>query len=272
MSSRQHPLADQTLWLPGQEVRSNVDPEGGTVMNLRTGKYYALNPVGALIWSELETGASRQDLLRVLSQRYPEAEERLPEDLDRWLKTLDAQGMVMQRRPDADPGLGQKAAEIIPGEAARVEPSLPSGVRRELESALAADSKLPGRLRRARWFVLAWTALAFTDLLLKGLGFHGFYRFIRGRSVRSRRRLDPAELVGLCSVINSAARYYFKRAWCLQRSAVMTVLLRSQGFPVELVIGVRRLPFMAHAWVEWGGVVINDDRRVRTFYHVMERC
>lgn len=57
-SSGQH--SDQTLWVPRQEVRSQVEPGGGTVMNLHTGKYYALNPVGALIWNELETGASRR--------------------------------------------------------------------------------------------------------------------------------------------------------------------------------------------------------------------
>jgi hypothetical protein len=50
------------------------------------------------------------------------------------------------------------------------------------------------------------------------------------------------------------------------------LLMRLRGWPAELVLGVRRMPFAAHAWVEVRGRVVNDDPRVQRQYSVLERC
>src|SRR4029453_14994028 len=49
-----------------------------------------------------------------------------------------------------------------------------------------------------------------------------------------------------------------KRAGCLQRSVVATWMLRRHGYPAEMVIGCRPLPFESHAWVEITGRIVND--------------
>jgi hypothetical protein len=36
-----------------------------------------------------------------------------------------------------------------------------------------------------------------------------------------------------------------------------------------MVIGVRPMPFLAHAWVEADGAVVNDWPKVKTFYHFL---
>jgi hypothetical protein len=59
---------------------------------------------------------------------------------------------------------------------------------------------------------------------------------------------------------------------CLQRSAATTLLLRRHGFKAEMVIGAQILPFRSHAWVEIGGVVVNDKPYMPDIYRFLERC
>lgn len=45
---------------------------------------------------------------------------------------------------------------------------------------------------------------------------------------------------------------------CLPRSLLLTGFLLRRHIPADLVIGVKLGPFAAHAWVEYGGCVLND--------------
>ncbi len=47
---------------------------------------------------------------------------------------------------------------------------------------------------------------------------------------------------------------------CLIRSLALFRLLRSEGLAAEHVIGVSRVPFEAHAWVEYAGRALLDDQ------------
>ena len=76
----------------------------------------------------------------------------------------------------------------------------------------------------------------------------------------------------LCHAIDVAAALYFKNVLCLQRSAAAARLLKKHGFPAEMVIGVQQLPFLAHAWVEVAGRVVNDKPYMAEIYSVLARC
>jgi hypothetical protein len=71
---------------------------------------------------------------------------------------------------------------------------------------------------------------------------------------------DPAwtELVG--RRVATAAAFYPRRALCLEQSLAMYVALRRAGAPVVLRIGVRPVPFAAHAWVELDGKAVNEPQ------------
>ena len=62
-------------------------------------------------------------------------------------------------------------------------------------------------------------------------------------------------------MINIAARYGFYHARCLEKSLVLLRFLRLCSIPCHLVLGtsVQSDVFVAHAWVESRGVVVNDD-------------
>lgn len=84
-----------------------------------------------------------------------------------------------------------------------------------------------------------------------------------------RRALDPTPRI--CAAVDEACVWYPKRVRCLQRSVVVTYLLRWHGVRAELVIGHRRLPLESHAWVEVAGQVVNDRPQYQKFYTVLDR-
>ena len=69
-----------------------------------------------------------------------------------------------------------------------------------------------------------------------------------------------------------ACTWHLKRSLCLQRASVLVCLLRSLGFPAQMVIGVHKMPFYGHAWAEVNGKVVNDHANAQKFFHVLNRC
>jgi hypothetical protein len=76
----------------------------------------------------------------------------------------------------------------------------------------------------------------------------------------------------ICSAVDMACIWYWKEVLCLQRSAATACLLKRYGVQARMVIGARRIPFGAHAWVEVDGRVVNDKPYVREIYAVLDQC
>ncbi|AOJ01794.1 transglutaminase-like superfamily protein [Burkholderia mayonis] len=56
------------------------------------------------------------------------------------------------------------------------------------------------------------------------------------------------------------------RITCLQMSLALATHLRRESVPAQLVIGVRPMPFIAHAWVEVDGRVCGDEPDLKKSY------
>ena len=105
---------------------------------------------------------------------------------------------------------------------------------------------------------------AVLDVGFRMFGFPRVFLFVNrwgGRSVEpaplsiQRRRLRRT-----LEAVRTASRYYHRRGLdCLPRSLAIYVLLRRQGVPATLRIGVKRFPFAAHAWVECLGEILDDS-------------
>ncbi|HYR11091.1 MAG TPA: lasso peptide biosynthesis B2 protein [Longimicrobium sp.] len=140
--------------------------------------------------------------------------------------------------------------------------------------AMPAPAAPAGTLREALLVAAGWCMLAAVDVTLRVAGFHRFYRIVEKwpvlRPTPAARRDEVAR--GTCTAVDRARVYYFKRAWCLQRAAASVCLLRLRGVHGEMVIGVRKIPFAAHAWTEVNGEIVNDPAALRTTYAEMSRC
>jgi len=121
---------------------------------------------------------------------------------------------------------------------------------------------------------LTWKALiallAF-DVLGFGRKFARMHRLVSTRKV-ARRLSTPDAVERVCDAVNNACIWYPKRVLCLQRSAVITCMLRQCGVPAHMVMGAQKVPFKAHAWTEVDGRAINERNDVQKKYAVWERC
>ena len=76
-----------------------------------------------------------------------------------------------------------------------------------------------------------------------------------------------------CRMVKAAAHYGVVRPTCLTESLALWCLLREEGVPSQLRIGVRILAekFEAHAWVEHQGAALNQSEEVHPHYAAFDR-
>lgn len=108
----------------------------------------------------------------------------------------------------------------------------------------------------------AMCLLPTTGTLLSLVGFRrclALFNGICGRSDRSDPSLPP-EAIAWC--VAAAANHGLYAGNCLKRSMTLWFLLRRRGIPAELRIGSRitKGKFEAHAWVQSGEAVLNDNQ------------
>jgi len=95
-------------------------------------------------------------------------------------------------------------------------------------------------------------------------GFARTYRSIR-RAAERRTKIDDDVSIAVRSVgrrVAAAAALFPGRALCLEQSLCLSYCLARRGVHVDLRLGVQPYGFVAHAWVEYRGQAINEDREV----------
>lgn len=120
-------------------------------------------------------------------------------------------------------------------------------------------------------FIKAFLRLIQFDAYLVRGNFSALHHRVHTHKVSSHR-VSAEAVRQICSALDLACIWYPRQAMCLQRSAAATCLLRSYGVPAQMVIGVQKLPFKAHAWVEVDGQVVNDKSEMPEVYAVLEKC
>jgi Transglutaminase-like superfamily len=116
-----------------------------------------------------------------------------------------------------------------------------------------------------------WLLLLYFDCVMCLRDFRHLHKIVRGQKVRSTSTTSLTS-EQLCHAIDLACVFYFKPVLCLQRSAATSVLLRRYGWRAEMVLGAQMVPFLSHAWVEVGGLVVNDKPYIGEIFQVLERC
>jgi hypothetical protein len=117
--------------------------------------------------------------------------------------------------------------------------------------------------RERAWLALA---LAATPAVVLGLRIAGFNRMRAwmDRWPKGRRRTGNGDVAdrarAVARVVGIAAGRGAVRTTCLRRSLMTSWLLRREGIPSTLRIGVRREgdEMLAHAWVEHEGVALES--------------
>jgi hypothetical protein len=117
----------------------------------------------------------------------------------------------------------------------------------------------------------AYLELLYFQLYLVRGDFSALYERVRKSEVNNVVPI-PDAVERICAAVDMACIWYWKRVLCLQRSAATACLLKRYGVPAQMVIGAQQIPFIAHAWVEVDGRVVNDKAYMPEIYAVLDRC
>lgn len=196
------------------------------ILDLDSASYRVLDHVASAMWAALLGERAESDVLAELAGAYDAPFAVLERDLERFGARCVAEGLLL---PPAEPA-----------------------------SALGPQ-RCGGPPRRAlRWHrPAAFRSLVATGWRIARQGLRPVYEEYACLPVGTRRIAFPGAVAAFLAAENA---YVSSRAPddCLARSLAMYRYLRSAGFPVAHVIGVQRIPFRAHAWVEHEGQVVLD--------------
>ncbi len=76
------------------EVRSMDDDAGMVLLDLKAGKYFSLNKVGALIWQQVEQGRPRGQILDAVRKSFDTSETQAQVDVEAFISDLKRKGLL----------------------------------------------------------------------------------------------------------------------------------------------------------------------------------
>ncbi len=274
------PIAGPTGPTHGPTPRTATEDDGCVVLDVARDRFLKLNPVGAAIWRRLQAGQSEAQIAHELAREYQVEEQRVAGDIQALRHRLAAMGITPDTVPTPPPASSAPSASPT---APSTVPYYAQGYAHARSTGNSTNNAGSDTTRPTPpWPMVlkALVGLAAFDLVLAVRSLKGLAATIQRVPVKSRKGPSGSdtpdaspdasavagEVAQVCAAVEKACVWYPKQAVCLQRSTVTTWLMRRHGVPARLVIGVRPMPFLAHAWVEVNGTVVNDWPRVSQFY------
>ncbi len=223
---------------------------GCVLIDVEHDRILKLNSICIEIWKLLSAGETQAQIARKIARQYQADERRVSEDVA---------------------AVSKKIAELQLSPASSVvRPKLPAEGSPNPHASFPWYGQTAGRNSEHNpkfgIVIAGLLGLAAFDLILSLSSFELLCSRVNAWPVRSKTSTTPNIVAHICSSVQQACVWYPKRSLCLQRSAVTTCLLRFHGIAAQMVVGVRPMPFLAHAWVEANGAVVNDWPGVKNFY------
>lgn len=227
-----------------------ISKDGGVIFDPERDRLLKLNSIAVEMWMLLVSGESESQVARHMAARYAVDPGRVLEDLHQLVASAAELGLTPR---------GVLLAEHA---------GLPAVHNTQAAFPwYAQDPAVPRPHPSAPSVLFAVVGLALFDFILSFFSMDSLCAFVKAWPVKNQAVKDQPDVIGrLCAAVERACVWYPKKTLCLQRSAVTTCLLRSRGIFARMVLGVRPMPFVAHAWVEAEGSVVNDFPRVQKFY------
>ncbi|MEW6323529.1 MAG: lasso peptide biosynthesis B2 protein [Acidobacteriota bacterium] len=214
---------------------------GGTLMDVAGDRFIALTPLSAALWSGAAAGQDADGLVRTIARQTSATADAARALLGRQLDAWERAGLVNPReRPSALPT--PRPEPLAPPR------EWPAAEARRFRASPLVMARLFAAERQYRYAVAS-----------EGLA---------SALVRLQRETHPAapdphaitlRTVRAYQAVRRAFRQGRTATDCLFRSLALAAVLRRRGVSADLCIGIVDVPFAAHAWVESGGVVLNES-------------
>ncbi|MGF7047627.1 hypothetical protein J2T13_002132 [Paenibacillus sp. DS2015] len=127
-------------------------------------------------------------------------------------------------------------------------------------------------------FIKLYSSLFRIDLGLQVVGFEKLFKRhvkrypLESPNVQKVKEIHQIEeeINNLLMTIDYVCTVYPRTAQCMHRSFLGYQYLRKKyHLPVELVVGVRKMPFRAHAWLMLNGHNINEDSQYTDQFQII---
>jgi hypothetical protein len=248
-------MADVQLSI-NPDVCHAFDDDGATVLSIEKGVFYSVTGIGSVVLARLASrpeGMTRGSIADDLVAEFDEVpRQEIETDLDYLLEDFQRKGIIQTGRKSKQQATG-------PGELICIGAVFLTRLTTNLLILL--------RLNTFAVF-LYLTLFQFVSALG---GFRARRRAIKQWPVTKAKKVDQKALNNLCVTVVKACTWFPKLSKCLQQSTAATCFLRQCGFPAEMAIGIRRMPFSSHAWVEVNGKVVNDHRNAQAYFKIVDR-
>jgi hypothetical protein len=222
-----------------------MSKDGGAIFDPERDLLFKLTPIAAEMWKLLAEGKSDSETASEIARWYEIDEERVRTDFAALLHEATHMGLL--------------PASIILSSA------------RELRALPTEDppTQVHATATPLLMVVSAFLGLTLFDLVLSCFSMKTMCRTVKSWRVRKSSREQIEIISEVCNAVQKACVWFPHKAVCLQRSAVTSCMLRSYGIDAKMVVGVRPMPFLAHAWTEVNDAVVNDRPQVKTFYQTL---
>jgi len=88
-------MADSTIRINSPAVVGEVLDNEAVIINLGTGAYYSLNNSGSLLWTYIEQGTTRTNLIATLLNRYEVSEPLATRHIEHFLSVLQDEELIL---------------------------------------------------------------------------------------------------------------------------------------------------------------------------------
>lgn len=221
-------ISDDDRYEPAPGVLFGRQAEQVVLLSLRGQSYFTLNASGSMIWDALVGGATVESAAEQLADSFDISLYEAKSDLRAFVERLSQRGLLRLNTQASNPRRGEAA----------------------VSHNLGGIAQLPSILK----CLLTLTAVALKLRFMTP----GVMLFAAAGDAAAEPDLSQEFRVELTRRVRMAAACFPKNPTCLPQSIAIIVLLRRMGFLPTLRIGVYPYPFGAHAWVECGGLPVNE--------------
>ncbi len=238
---------------PSDSVRLVQNQDGAVLLDIRQGLCLSMTSVGVQIWELLKLKASVGHIVETLVAEFHVPRQQIHDDVIAFIGDLRDKRLLVPSVSPRSKRLPTVSNLILMGQ-------------RNFQRRFSR----PGTGARFLSWKAFFALLAF-DLLRFGENFSTMHDFVQNWTV-APGPMTPDAVQRVTQALNWACVWYPKKVLCLQRSSVLTCLLRSCGVEAQMVMGAQKFPFKAHAWTEVDGRAINERKDVQALYLVWEHC
>jgi hypothetical protein len=257
---------------------SNTSEDGCLLLSLEGGLVFSINGSGLRIWELLElsrNGVAVEEVVDCLARYYADCappKERLLGDVQAILSQLEKRGLIKREGRHLTAARFRINDDVFRTDGAAANDQDEVGMYDESITYLPLEPPQTNRWRSISDTARGLCGFLIFDLIVKLRGFGSICQIVESSSVARNKTANAVRIRQICAGVDRARLWYPKPVLCLQHSAVIAWLLRKQGVEACLRIAGRQVPFYAHAWVEVGATVVNDEQSVRQRFSSFRRC